>query len=52
MMSINNFLKTNTFSSVLDFNINKINKSIISFSKDSIFTKNYVHKAYSFNKKN
>ena len=39
-----NFLKTNIFSSVLDFDINKVNKSIISFSSRSIFTKNYVHK--------
>ena len=41
---INNFLKTNNFSSVLDINLNHINKSIISFSSNSIFTKNYAHK--------
>ena len=42
--SIYNFLKINKFSSLLDLNINDINKSKISFAKNSIFTKNYVHK--------
>jgi len=42
--SVNYFLKTNNFSSVLDINLNQINKSIINFTSNSIFTKNYVHK--------
>ena len=42
--SVKKFLTSNKFSSVLDSNINNFNKSIISFSKNSIFTKNYVHK--------
>ena len=46
-----NFLKTNKFSSVLDTNINHLNKSIISFSSNSIFTKNYVHKPIPLTKK-
>ena len=41
--SINKFLKTSKFASVLDLNINQINKAVISFSKNSIFTKNYNH---------
>jgi len=49
--SINNFLKTNKFSSVLDTKINHLNKSIISFSSNSIFTKNYVHKPIILTKK-
>ena len=46
-----NFLTKNSFSSILDFNINKINKSVISFDKKSIFTKNYVHKPIPLTKK-
>jgi len=42
--SVNYFLRTNTFSSVLDINLNQINKSIINFDNNSIFTKNYLHK--------
>jgi len=49
--SIYNFLKTNNFSSLLDININDINKSKISFAKNSIFTKNYVHKPIQLTRK-
>ena len=49
--SVNKYLQTTKFSSVLDYDINKINKSIIKFSKDSIFTKKYVHKPIPLNKK-
>ena len=46
-----NFLKTNTFNSILDIDINKINKSIISFANNSLLTKNYVHKPIQLTKK-
>ena len=49
--SVINFLEKNTFSSILDIDINKINKTIISFSKNSIFTKNYIHKPIPLTKK-
>ena len=49
--SINNFLKTNKFSNVLDININHLNKSKIRFSSNSIFTKNYHHKPKILTKK-
>ena len=49
--SVNNFIIKNKFSSVLDLNLNQINKSIISFASNSIFTKNYVHKPIPLNKK-
>ena len=49
--SVNNFIIKNKFSSVLDTDLNQINKSIISFASNSIFTKNYVHKPISLNKK-
>ena len=49
--SVNNFIIKNKFSSVLDIDLNQINKSIISFASNSIFTKNYVHKPISLNKK-
>ena len=38
------FLKTNTFSNILDKDLNSYNKSIINFTKNSKFTKNYIHK--------
>ena len=49
--TVNNFLKNTSFSDILDFNINKVNKSIIKLSKDSIFTKNYIHKPIPLTKK-
>ena len=49
--SVNKFLKTNVFISILDVNINKLNKSIVSFSKESILTKNYIHKPIPLTKK-
>ena len=45
------FLKKNKFSSVLDVGINNLNKSIISFSKDSNFTKKYLHNPKLLSKK-
>ena len=49
--AVNIFLKTYQFSSVLDISLNQINKSIINFSDNSIFTKNYVHKPLPLTKK-
>ena len=48
--SVNIFLKKNNFSSVLDNSLNQINKSIISFASNSIFTRNYSHKPISLTK--
>ena len=49
--SVNNFLRNHNFLSVLDCDIKKVNKSIINFSKNSIFTKDYIHKPIPLNKK-
>ena len=49
--SVNNFIKKNQFSSVLDTNLNQKNKSIISFASNSIFSKSYVHKPVPLTKK-
>ena len=49
--TINNFLKSNKFSNIFDFDINKVNKSVISFSQNSLFTKNYKHKPIPLTKK-
>ena len=49
--SIIKFLQTNIFSSLLDNKINKFNKTIINFTKDSKFTKKYIHKPIPLTKK-
>ena len=46
-----NFFTKNLFNSVLDFDLNKINKSIINLDSKSIFTKNYIHEPISLTKK-
>ena len=48
---VTNFLNTNKFVSILDIKINELNKTIIRFSKKSIFTKNYIHKPIPLTKK-
>ena len=49
--SVYQFLKKHKFSNILDLNINSINKAVISFAKNSKFTKNYVHKPIPLTKK-
>jgi len=49
--SVNNFIKKNKFSSILDTDLNQKNKSIIIFASNSLFTKNYVHKPIQLTKK-
>ena len=46
-----NFFKKNLFHSVLDFDLNKVNKSIINFDSTSFFTNNYIHEPISLTKK-
>ena len=46
-----NFLKKNVFNSILDIDLNKVNKSVIHFNSRSIFTKNYIHEPISLTKK-
>ena len=44
-----NFLKTNTFSNIFDFNLNSVSKAIIKLDSDSKFTR-YSNKNYSVKK--
>ena len=46
-----NFIEKNIFSSVLDFNLNKINKSIINLDSNSIFTTKYINNPKQITKK-
>ena len=46
-----NFIEKNNFPSVLDFNLNEINKSIINLDSNSIFTKNYNNNLKQITKK-
>ena len=46
-----NYLKNNKFSNILDFDLNKINKSIINLNSESFFAKNYKHQTKLTSKK-
>ena len=47
-----NFLEKNNFPTILDFNLNNINKSIINLDSNSIFAKNHINNPKQITKKN